>query len=82
MTLDELDIEKIQQSFQKYAQLSAFNELTAPAYVDPVAVILMKKHAGVDPTIFSVAVELSPGDPYAMYKTLGGQYNSEDNNAR
>jgi len=82
MMLTSADIERIQESFRKQAGALALKELTEPAQLDPVAVMLMKKAASADPEIFKIALELSPGDPFAMYETLGGQYNSEDNNAR
>jgi len=83
MPLTSADIERIQESFRKHAGVVAFKELTEPASIDPVAVMLMKKAASADPDLFRIALELSPGDPFAMYETLGGQYNSEDdNNAR
>lgn len=80
--LTSADIERIQESFRKQAGALALKELIEPAQLDPVAVMLMKKAASADPEIFKIALELSPGDPFAMYETLGGQYNSEDNNAR
>lgn len=82
MMLTSADIERIQESFRKQAGALALKELIEPAQLDPVAVMLMKKAASADPEIFKIALELSPGDPFAMYETLGGQYNSEDNNAR
>lgn len=82
MALTSADIERIQESFRKQAGALALKELIEPAQLDPVAVMLMKKAASADPEIFKIALELSPGDPFAMYETLGGQYNSEDNNAR
>jgi len=82
MPLTSADIERIQESFRKQAGALAFKELTEPASIDPVAVMLMKKAASADPELFKIALELSPSDPFAMYETLGGQYNSEDYNAR
>lgn len=79
-TLTSADIERIQDSFQKAAGAVAFKELTEPAPLDPVTVMLMKKAASADRDLFQTALALSPGDPFAMYETLGGQYNAEDTN--
>lgn len=68
------DIDDIRERFQKHAGALAVRELTEPASIDPIAVIMMKKAAAADPALFSVALDLSPGDPYTMYERLGGCY--------
>jgi hypothetical protein len=74
MPLTSTDIERIQESFRKQAGALAFKELTQPAAIDPAAVVLMQKAASADPELFKIALEFSPGDPFAMYETLGGDY--------
>jgi hypothetical protein len=74
--LSSTHINEIRERFQKHAGalcVRAFTEHT-PVTIDPVAVVMMHKAAQADSTLFGVALELSPGDPYTMYERLGGCY--------
>lgn len=76
--LNDAEIQAIRECFQKYAGAVAFKELTEPTPIDPLAVLLMKKAAATDQQLFRVAMDLSPGDPFAAYELLGGQYRTEE----